>query len=566
MKKLSLITGLLFSCLMHSQNPTFQWVKSIGGATDENGVHSTMDGSGNIYTTGSFEGTVDFDPGSGISNLTSSGLMDIFIQKLDANGNFIWAKRFGGVGDDISTAINHSTFGDIFITGNYEGVVDFNPGSGFNYQTSEGGSDVFVQKLNVNGELGWVKSIGGTLNDFGGMVKTDALGNVYLLQNYSGAVDFDPGRDDYVLTSSGGLDICIEKLSPFGDLVWAKTIGGSSDDYGSGLEVDNTGNVYVTGNFQGSVDFDPGTGINLHVALGTKDLFVEKLNSNGTLEWVSCLGSSFGSSEVTSIALDLQGNPYTIGTFDGSITYPVPEAAPAILTSAGGSDVFIQKFNPYGEIIWMKSIGGTKNEKGKQVHIDFLDNIFVSGEYDKTILNDPGTAAKGITMHLKGFFVHQINQSGFTLWEKQFRNSVGVWINSMSTDYSGNLFISGKFKGSVDFDSGSSVYSLTSSGNMSNYTLKLGHSITNISEAEENTLDNAFTIYPNPAKNKLTIKLHNTHEYVNIELYDVIGNLVYSENNTNSNEISVALNQPNGVYFVNILVDDKRIVKRLIIE
>ncbi|MFC2111335.1 SBBP repeat-containing protein [Bacteroidota bacterium] len=133
-----------------AQNPSFEWAKQMGGTGNDAGESITTDNNGNIYTTGSFYGTVDFDPGSGTTNLTSAGSGDIFIQKLDASGNLLWIKQMGGITFDIGYSITTDNSGNIYSTGNFEGTADFDPGSGIANLTSVGNYDIFIQKLGTS--------------------------------------------------------------------------------------------------------------------------------------------------------------------------------------------------------------------------------------------------------------------------------------------------------------------------------------------------------------------------------------------------------------------------------
>lgn len=146
MKKSTLTIVLaVFTNLLYSQ--TFEWAKSMGGADLDVGLSIDVDVSRNVYTTGYFKGTVDFDPGAGIANLTSIGSYDFFISKLDASGNFVWGKSLGGVNSDIGYSIVVDASGKVCTTGYYEGTVDFDPGLGTANLTSAGNFDIFVHKM-----------------------------------------------------------------------------------------------------------------------------------------------------------------------------------------------------------------------------------------------------------------------------------------------------------------------------------------------------------------------------------------------------------------------------------
>src|SRR5690606_23904636 len=142
-------------------------------------------------------GTVDFDPGVGVYNLTSLGYDDIFIQKLDSNGDFLWAKRMGSTGSNIGHSIAVDTAGNVYTTGTFGGTVDFDPGVGTFNLTSAGGVDIFIQKLDSNGDFLWAKRMGGIGREQGSSITIDALGNVYTTGSFEEEVDFDPGVGIY---------------------------------------------------------------------------------------------------------------------------------------------------------------------------------------------------------------------------------------------------------------------------------------------------------------------------------------------------------------------------------
>jgi hypothetical protein len=161
-----------------------------------------LDANSNIYTAGIFWETVDFDPGTGINNLTAAGSGDVFVSKLDSNGNFVWAKKMGGATFENGFSIDTDAFGNVFTTGIFQETVDFDPGVGIYNLTSAGFYDVFISKLKTNGDFVWAKSVGGTNWDSGNAIAVDISGNVYTTGFFQETVDFDPGAGVVNLTSS----------------------------------------------------------------------------------------------------------------------------------------------------------------------------------------------------------------------------------------------------------------------------------------------------------------------------------------------------------------------------
>ena len=152
---------------LDAQAMHYEWAKGIGGVKDAAGISIALDAAGNLYTTGFFADTVDFDPGSGVFNLIAVGIYDIFILKQDPQGNFLWAKSFGGSGDDRSSSIVLNGLGNIYATGFFSDTADFDPNVGIYPLISNGVSDIFVLKLNNMGNLLWAKAMGSSYDDAG---------------------------------------------------------------------------------------------------------------------------------------------------------------------------------------------------------------------------------------------------------------------------------------------------------------------------------------------------------------------------------------------------------------
>jgi len=187
------------------------WARSFSG----NGVHPgdiAVDDAGNVYTAGSYFGSVDFDPGKGKFTLPWIEGYEIYVSKLDANGNFAWAKSAAGAGNQFPEALTLDAAGDLYITGDFEGTVDFNPAPATANLTSAGGRDAFVWKLTSSGAFAWIAGLGGSLSDIGRGIGVDAAGNVYTAGVFNDTADFDPGPNTYNLTSAGGNDIFMSKL------------------------------------------------------------------------------------------------------------------------------------------------------------------------------------------------------------------------------------------------------------------------------------------------------------------------------------------------------------------
>ncbi|MNJ90972.1 Beta-propeller repeat protein [compost metagenome] len=387
----------------------FLWAKRIGGTSYEYGRSVSIDALGNAYVTGYFEGTVDFNPGAGIFNLVSAGATDIFMLKLDPSGNFVWAKRIGGAISELSFAIAADASGNTYITGTFNGTIDFDPGAGTSNLTAVSQSDVFITKLDANGNFVWAKNIGGTASDIGYAICTDASGNVYTTGEYAYTVDFDPGAGIHNLTSvANNFDVFILKLDANGNFVWAKSMGGGINDTGRSIAVDGSGNVYTTGNFQETGDFDPGIGVSNLTAVGLTDIFVSKLDANGNFVWVKSMGGTLDDSGY-SLALDNNGNVYTTGSYMSAVDFN-PGAGIYNLTSSGSADIFISKLDSGGNFIWTKSMGGTLEDFGYSISVNST-GIYTTGSFYATVDFDPNAGTNNLTtVGSADIFLHKLVQ------------------------------------------------------------------------------------------------------------------------------------------------------------
>ena len=248
-----------------SSSSQLYFAVTFGGTNNNQGESIAVDSSGNIYITGYFYETVDFGGG----NVTSAGSADIFVLKLNSSGTFQWVNTYGGSAFDVGMDITVDSSGNSYITGYFEGTVDFGGGS----VTSAGAADIFILKLNSSGTFQWVNIFGGTSTDVGQGIAVDSSGNSYITGSFLETVDFGGGN----VTSAGSDDIFVLKLNSSGTFQWVSTFGGTSIDGGEDITVDSSGNSYITGWFRETVDFGGGN----VTSAGVADIFVLKLNSSG---------------------------------------------------------------------------------------------------------------------------------------------------------------------------------------------------------------------------------------------------------------------------------------------
>ena len=255
----------------------FIWARTWGGTSDDFGEAGVVDGSNNVYVTGIFSLTVDFDPGAGSDSHTSNGAYDAYVSKFDSPGNFIWARTWGGSGTDDAHGVVVDGSQNTYVTGEFQSTVDFDPSSGVDNHTAVGNIDGFLTKFDSSGNYVWARTWGGTDTVYAQGIAIDGSSHVYLTGPFNSTTDFDPGPGVDSHSCNGSLDAFLSKLDSSGNFIWARTWGGSAGENGYAAATDVFGGVFVTGDFSSApTDFRPGPGVDNHSTNGSDDVFVSK--------------------------------------------------------------------------------------------------------------------------------------------------------------------------------------------------------------------------------------------------------------------------------------------------
>jgi hypothetical protein len=354
-----LLSGLLINLavtLSHAQ--TFDWANPIAGSDYDDGKFVQVHSSGDLICMGQFRGTVDFDPSVNVSNLTvPTFTTSIYISRYSADGNLIWAKSVSGTGGVVEgQALTFDAFGNIYITGRFASATDFDPGAGTTTLTPGGLADIFLLKLNSDGNFMMAKNFPGTPanSSIGLSIVAGINSDIYITGKYSSTVDFDPGAGTSNQTATGLSDFFIMKTNTSGDLLWVKTIGGTNNDAGTDLAIDASGNVYVSGFFEGSADFDPTAGTNTLVSNGWGDAFILKLNDFGDVIWVEIFGGDNGisSDNCTGIEINTDGNICATGYYYNTTDFNPDDVVTENLTNAGSADIFVLVWTTNAAFQW----------------------------------------------------------------------------------------------------------------------------------------------------------------------------------------------------------------------
>jgi hypothetical protein len=450
----------------------YNFALRAGSTGDDQGLSVTTDAAGNVYVSGLFRGTVDFDPSAGVYNLTSAGSSDAFVAKYTSNGTLLWAMAFGGVGDDAANAVAIGADGFVYVGGYFSSTADFLSGAGTYNLTSAGAKDAFIAKLDSRGRLVWARGMGGVGDEAVNSLSIGPDGGIYSTGFFATAatgtlVDFNPGTGVNNLVSIGPKDIFVSKLNAEGEYVWAKRMGGIGWSQGMSVGaaiVATAGGLYLTGSFQGVADFDPGAGEATLACAGDTDAFVVKLTTDGNYVWAKQFG---GPLEVygASLALSPDGSAvYIHGGFQGAVDFD-PGAGVYSIDSGANRRMFVTKLTTAtGNFVWADGFGGSGWDRAGGIAVGSDGGVFVVGGFFGTGDFDPGTGVFNLTSTgQKDAFLLRLNPNGGFVGAYRLGNSGDDYAAAVAA-YNGTIFVTGYFQGTVDLDPSAAVYSLSSAG------------------------------------------------------------------------------------------------------
>ncbi|MGI0496349.1 SBBP repeat-containing protein [Limnospira platensis CENA597] len=368
--------------------------------------------------------------------------------------DFAWANSIGGSGWDggADIAVDHD--GNVYVTGWFQGSIDINDDGNFDL-ISEDGISGFIVKFNQAGSLVWTETIGGSNSDSanGYAITVDHNGNIYATGSFGGSIDIN-GDGNFDLVSEEGISSFIIKFNQDGSLVWAETIGGDySHTYAIAVDVDE--NVHVSGVFNGSADINGDGNFDLVSAgtFGNVDSYIAKFNSDGGLVWAQSIGGS-NSDYNYGIAVDSDGNIYSLGDFQGSIDINGDGNFDLVSQpSLGGA--YIVKFDGDGGLVWAESLPVDQIfEFGYGMTIDSDSNVYVAGHF---FIPLPGLDY--------GAYLVKFNSDGGLVWAESLGGNFGY---GLAVDPDDSVYVAGTFVDSLDINN-NGIIDLVSEGKLDAY-------------------------------------------------------------------------------------------------
>lgn len=406
---------MLFAVLIPctSQYGNKIWTRFSGNPDSNGGGNGVaVDSSGNIYVTGFINAGLDGQSNSGDIESTT----DIVLMKYSTTGTKLWTRLTGTASNDVGNGIAIDSSGNIYVTGYVSDILDFQPFAG--------GSDIVLIKYDSSGNKMWTRLAGSTGYDYGNAVAVDSTGNIFVTGYVSNALDGQIFRGSY--------DIVLMKYNTTGHRQWTRLRGTNGIDLGYGVATDTIGNVFVTGHVSASLDGQAFTG-------GLFDIVVIKYNTTGHRLWTKLTGTADDDYSL-GLAVDTSGFIYLVGT----ISVSNKDAIDGI-NAIGDNEIVLMKYNSTtGTKVWTRLAGSSGNDHGLGVTVDSSKNVLVSGFVNAAV--DSQAYGGG----LFDMVVVKYNSSGHKIWTRLAGSASTDWGFAVTTDASGNVFVTGSVSG--DFD------------------------------------------------------------------------------------------------------------------
>lgn len=466
------------------------WVKTFGSDLEDYGTGINFDAEGNVYVTGVYQNTVDFNPQGESFELTSTGYLDIFMLKLDAEGSFQWVRSIGNTEYEESTAIDVDADGNVYVGGYFYGEMDFDPSDSEFSMEPVGIGDGFILKLNNEGNFQWAKQITGGFSLLLSMEVLDD-GQIFAAGNFQQSCDFDPSPDsEHILTAGeSSMDIFVLQLDNMGNFVNVAVTKSISNGSSTTVDiaVDNERNAYVTGYFGGTIDFAPNLDHGGEHTYSTNEFlncYMLKTTSKGEFAWVKHITAvdMEGTSNGYGVAVNANGESFLSGYFAKTVSFGDIELSQQ---SNEAMDAFIAKLNADGNFVSASAIGGANFVEEHCVRLDNAGNIYIVGTFENTVDVDPNPNQ-----------THEFVSRGFrdTYILKYDDNELGV---------------------------------------------------------NENITQNEIQIYPNPSKGKFYINSKDNLKGEEFKIYDLTGKLISSGLINDRQELNLNLLNK-GIYVLKI--------------
>jgi hypothetical protein len=498
MNRLTLLLVVLWSFLpavLLAQNLEFQWAHAFGGPQSDPPSDVGVDSEGNLYFVGGFSGSADFDPGPDTYTLTSAGALDIFIAKYSSEGEFIWAKQIGDYASENADNIIISSNDELYISGSFDGISDFDPGSGVSTLSTNGWRDIFLLKMNLDGDFIWAKSIGGSDIDLVQGITLDNDNQPIITGYFIGAVDFNPNGSPLLFNAEGYNDVFVSKFSSNGNMLWSKHFNGSGSAFSKGVACDADNNVYFTGYFTESMDCNPGMNSNIITSNGLNDVYLVKLNEDGDFIWAKSYGA-WSEDRAFAIEFTTDNRFYVAGYYRGDVDFDPNDDELTISSANGSEDYFIQQFNTEGELLWAHGFGGSQSDQLSSIATDIFNNVYLAASAASIFDADPSEnedLISNVAPFEKNAILHKLSAEGDHLWAVSIGGGEEDYGRGVFVDQDRNVYFSGQFESTADLNPFEGVQEFSSSAFADLFVLKLAQCQAHSEAQVVSTCDASYT-------------------------------------------------------------------------
>lgn len=525
-----------------AQTPDFQWAAGAGGNSWDLARCVTTDDDGNIFVAGYFESSKITFGDITLKNVDFGGYsMDIFIVKFDPLGDVLWAKRYGGINNDAALSISADHSGNLLITGVFVGYsITFDT---INLTKQFPGEGLFIAKLNASGNAMWAHCESNSESS-GYCAIFDEYNNYCITGSFKGTITFGD-----ITLQSAGKAMFIVKYDPFGNVVWAQKTEGIDND-GFMAITDLVGNLIISGSFYSdTLAFGSVRLINA----GERDIFVAKFDSSGTAIWAKSAGGvtdDWGHG----VATDDQGNIFMTGSFYG------PHVTFDTINLNGSGDMFIAKYDPSGNILWVNTVQGNNGVDGSSITTDSRGNVFVSGSTWSQFIFFNSNFLINPAFHQSIIIAEYDNAGSFVWSEIIVGDNCGIDVMSFCTDPLDNPILAGFYHSPTLTFGNTTLTNADNSTSTSDIFISKIDILSDISEVSN--IPESIRIYPNPGKGPFY--LTSSKKVDELKITSIVGQVIYLSK-PNRQDVSFYIDEP-GIYLIMVIIEDQRITKKLIVN
>lgn len=573
---------LILNLCLPANAQNWLWAKSYGQVPTYQARSSQricVDGAGDVIIANMYYGqNILIDT----YTLTNVGVQpntttDNFVVKHDASGNVLWAKNFGSSLSDIVNDVCVDASNNIYITGTLIGATSATTGVIFaGSQTNLTGQsgDMYLAKLDPNGNVLWIRGANGSDNETGRSVCTDASGNVFVA-GMSASSTFDVSGTTFTNNAvTFGRDIFVAKYDPMGNLIWARQGGGPNHEYVHSIAADQAGNVVVVGQFDSPImvlgpltlnNTTPTTTTNPYANIS--DIFIAKYDGSGNVIWARSAGST-RLDYIHSVNIDANNDILVCGEYQGKTLSFGSIVLNNTDTLGYETDVFVAKYNAAGSLQWARTHGGIMDENAYGISTDASGNCYVIGEFQSTAMSFGNITLTNTVPPGFDIFIGKYDTNGNVLGATAVYGNGSEIANSVSCDGNGNVYILGYFSAFVSNTIHFGPVEQVSTTDNSVFLAKFSGSSMPTSIGSVSKDKSSFSLFPNPAQNscRLASALNGTY---NLKFYMGNGALVKElklVSVQNGDSLIDTSDLPDGIYLLQLIAESQLYNTKLIIQ